>query len=611
MFAVNLSLQNRFSQRVESVPTVRATLRWCKSAAAGIPSGLSISTTTARAVSANKTFSRAQKLWLCLLAAGSLLAAQNCGAVTGGSLTFKFYDAAGNALSFAQVQALQTGPMAGAYPADAFLDPATLRLVSGTPMTGAGGFTFALPAQPVSFAINWPTQAKGYGLVILDNGGAGFTNAATVNFTYQAAKDIRRRLDAALAARPDYSRSTNFNAAYSAASNCIAIADASALDSVRGAQGQLALEQLVCAYDLLLKEYGPIYARAHKSATAPWLGVTLEDVTNYKTDLDKLAAMAGNFAWARIVFQPGDAPSVYTAAVSYAKSKGVKVMGLCVDSSSDTTYTRAQYLQRYKDFIAAFPNIDAWEVGNEVNGGWLSADIAGRVADVAAYCKTQNKKTYLTLFWQLNTSDTTFALFNWINANLPATVRSNLDYVGLSQYQEQAPLGVAFDQLMRRMQSEFPSQQIGMGELGYWITGQQYWWIGNTNVTAAKDCILDQNYRAALGYAGANGGCFWWNFASGAPDYDFDATMTNAITTLKNSLLLPPAAAITIKPAPGVVNISWPNTTPAWLLDRAPLGSNPPQWTQVPTNQYQPTATNVFFSANPAGGSFIFRLRQP
>ncbi len=559
------------------------------------PKNIFVSTppTAADTFSLNRTRGGAFSFVFSLLAAIISMAAQPAAAVTSGTLTLKFYNASGTALTFAQVQALQKGTGTGAYNADAYVDPVTLRLIASTPMTDAAGFAVPLPAsQSAAFAINWPT-AKGYGLVIVDNGGAGFSTSAAVNFTYQAAKDIKRRLDAALATRPDYTRSTNFNSAYNAAANCLSTADGSADDSVRGAQGQLALEQLVVAYDLLLKEYGPTYARAHKATTTPWLGFTMEDVSNYQSDLNKLAAMAGQFGWVRIVFDPANTASTYTATVNYAKSKGIKVLGCPVDSTADKGLTRAQNLQRFKDYIAAFPTVDAWEVGNEVNGGWSSSDIAARVADVAAYCKTQSKKTYLTLFWQVNTSDTTFAMFNWINANLPAIVRSNLDYVGVSQYQEQAPVGVAFDQVMRRMQTEFPNQQIGLGELGYWISGQQYWWAYSSTVTTAKDTVLEQYYKASLGYAGANGGCFWWNFASSGADYDFDATMTNTITKLKDCLLVVPAK-VNVSPTNGMIKISWPNAS--WLLDSAPMSGSPRVWAQVPAAQYQTNATEVFFT---------------
>jgi hypothetical protein len=540
------------------------------------------------------------------------LAIKSAQAVVPATLTLKFYNAVGTALTFAQVQATQKGAATGAYESDAFVNPTNLQLVAATPMTSAGALAFPLPpGAPAAFAINWPTASKGFGLVIVDNGGAGFTSAATVNFTYQAASDLKRRLDAALATRPDYTRTTNFNSAYAAASNNLATANATTNDSVRGAQGQLALDQLVAAYDTLLREYGPTFAR--KNATTnnpPWLGVTMEDVGAYQADLDKLAAMAGQFGWVRIVFDPANAASTYTAAVNYAKTKNLKVLGCPVDSTADATLTRAQNLQRYKDFITAFPAIDAWEVGNEVNGGWSSSDIGARVADVAAYCKTQNKKTYLTLFWQLNTSATTFSLFNWMAANLPPAVRANLDYVGISQYQEQAPMGAAFDQVMRRLQAEFPAQKIGLGELGYWIPQQQYWWAYSTTPAAAKEVVLDQYYKASLGYAGANGGCFWWNFASTGADYDFTPTMTNTISALKNLLAVQPAC-LSVQPTNGQIKISWPTNAVNAVLESSPMTASPRVWSPIATNQYQTAGSNVFFYANPASGNFVYRLRQP
>lgn len=76
----------------------------------------------------------------------------------------------------------------------------------GPLFTSSGTLAFTIPSQPL-----------GYSLVILDNGGSGFSGAATVNLTYQAALDEKRRLDSALAARPDYQPSSDFQAAYNAA----------------------------------------------------------------------------------------------------------------------------------------------------------------------------------------------------------------------------------------------------------------------------------------------------------------------------------------------------------------------------------------------------------
>ena len=464
------------------------------------------------------------------------------------TLTLNFYDTNGNQLTYDQVQSLQLGPQTDAYYADAFVNPVTLAQISVTPMSNAKSLTFPLPSiKPVAFAINWPTSTQLYGLIILDNGGGGFSNTTTVNFTYQAALDIMRRLNAALAARADYTPSAAFAAAYNAASNCISIANANPADSsVQGAEGQMALDQLVVAYDLLLKEYGPVYSlnsiRAGKAP--PLLAVTMESVSTYQTDMNKLAAMSGPFAWVRIVFQEGAAPSNYTAAVNYAKSLGIKILGQPVDSSADADYTDSQFMIRMNQFVTAFPNIDVWEIGNEVNGGWSSPSVAARTANVAAYFKALGHKTHLTLFWQLNTTLTTnYSLFNWISNNLPSSVRANLDYVGLSLYQEQAPIGAAFDQVMRRLQVEFPNKPIGLGELGYWEDDQQFWQAYSTNVTTARDIVLSQYYNASLGYANSFGGCYWWDFSISGYSPDFDTNMDLSINAINNYLCTPFLAA--------------------------------------------------------------------
>jgi hypothetical protein len=178
-------------------------------------------------------------------------------------------------------------------------------------------------------------------------------------------------------------------------------------------------------------------------------------------------------------------------------------------------------------------------------------------------------------------------------------------------------VGVVFDQVMRRMQAEFPNQQIGLGELGYWISGQQYWWAYNaTNVTTAKDMVLGQYYNAVLGYAGANGACFWWNFSSTGSDPDFDNTMTNSINTLKMALSAtgsatqPTPPGLGVARAGGAIDISWP-VSAGFTLYSAPVGGSPQQWTLVPVSEYVTNGSTVYFPADPAGGNFLFRLYHP
>jgi len=509
-----------------------------------------------------------------LLAAMILVAFSLCESVqAGGTVTLLFFDRNGTVLTPTEVRSASNNGDAG-YNNDFLLNPANMCAISSGPLYPSGSnLAFNIPSQPVALAFNWPTLPGGYQLLILDNGGAGFSTAATVNFTYQAALDVKKKLDAARAARPGYVPSAKFTTAYQDASSQLAGLDAYSPESAKGKAGQLALDQLAVAYDAMLAEHGPVYAAANKSTVRPWIGFTINTVSNYEANVDLAATLAAPFAWIRIVFDAGQAPSTYTTLVNYAKSKGVKVLGQPVDSTYDKGYTRAQYKQRFIDYVTAFPQIDAWEVANEVNGNWLSSDIGLRIADAAAEVKARapGKPTFLTLFWQINTDSVAYSMFTWLNANLPASTRANIDVVTFSQYQEQAPMGVAFDQVMKTLRAEFPTQKIGLGELGYWTSGQQFWWAYNQAETlVAKRTVAEQYYNAGFDYAGSIGGVFWWTYIA---DFQNDTAMQQIVKTLRDKLQIggpTPTPSPTANPTPTPT----PTAIPPLTAAPAPPGSN-------------------------------------
>ncbi|MEA4896657.1 MAG: hypothetical protein VB065_03510 [Eubacteriales bacterium] len=453
-----------------------------------------------------------------------------------GTISLRFYDRRGKELSAAAVRKLSNNADAG-YDNDALIDPVTMRVAQMNPIYASGtGLSFDALETPKALALNWPTKPHGYSLVVLDNGGKGFSERGTINFTHQAALDTKRRLDEALKARPDYKPSRKFQKAYAIAAENLRAAKDSPKESIRGKLGQLALDQLAAAYDAMLAEYGPAYAQARMNSSVPWIGVTIDTTDNYKRNCDLIAAMANPYGWIRIVFDAGNGPSDYEQMVRYAKSKGLMILGQPVDSFYDKEYTVEQYLERFKAFIRAFPEIDTWEIGNEVNGSWLTDSIAEKVARTADYVhNTAKKKTVLTLFWQINTGSKECALFNWAASNLSPATRQNIDVALISLYPEQAPMGLAFDQVMNQMRAEFPKAQIGIGELGYWEPEQQYWWAYDKSSPnkAARHAVLKQYYNAALGYRGSVGGGFWWDFREQFPR---DKAMTDIIRALRDRL---------------------------------------------------------------------------
>jgi cell division septation protein DedD len=525
-------------------------------------------------------------------------------AQAGGTVTLLFFDRNGTALTPTQVRSVSNNGGAG-YNSDFLLNPANMRAISsGSLYTSGTNLAFNIPSQAVALAFNWPTLPGGFHLLILDNGGAGFSTGATINFTYQAALDVKKKLDTARSARPDYVPSAKFTAAYQSASSQLAGVDVYSPESSKGKAGQLALDQLAVAYDAMLAEHGPVYAAANKSTVTPWIGFTIDTVSNYQVNVDLAASLAAPYAWIRIVFDAGQAPSTYTTLVNYAKSKGVKVLGQPVDSTYDKSYTRAQYKQRFIDYITAFPQIDAWEVGNEVNGSWLSSDIGLRIADAAAEVKARapGKPTFLTFFWQINTDSVANSMFTWANANLPASTRANIDVVTFSQYQEQAPMGVAFDQVMKTLRAEFPTQKIGLGELGYWIPGQQFWWAYNqTDAVAAKRAVAEQYYNAAFDYPGSIGGVFWWTFIT---DFKSDTGMQQIVKMLRDKLLSgAPTPTPTPSPSPSPTATATPTPTPT--ATPSPTATATP--TPSPTPTATPTATpSPTATPKPAPGGIVF-----
>jgi hypothetical protein len=138
-------------------------------------------------------------------------------AQAGGTVSLLFFDRNGTALTTTQVRSLSNNGGSG-YDNDFLVNPVNLRAISSGPLfTSGSNLAFTIPSQAVALAFNWPTLPNGYSLVILDNQGVGFTTGGTINFTYQAARDTKKKLDSALATRADYVRSTKFTTAYQSA----------------------------------------------------------------------------------------------------------------------------------------------------------------------------------------------------------------------------------------------------------------------------------------------------------------------------------------------------------------------------------------------------------
>ncbi len=190
-------------------------------------------------------------------------------------------------------------------------------------------------------------------------------------------------------------------------------------------------------------------------------------------------------------------------------------MGEILDSQFVRDVTVAQYTQRTSDYLAAFPSgVDIWEVGNEINGNWLEASGGGAATDVAAkmmgafdLVKTAGGRTALTLYG-CSDSDASHDLLNWVDAHVPARMKSGLDFVLVSYYEGDcgAPRS-DWASVFHELRVRFPASGLGFGECGAIDSAGK-----EITDVATETAYLDRYYGMNITEPGYVGGYFWWFF---------------------------------------------------------------------------------------------------
>ncbi|MBI5503938.1 MAG: hypothetical protein HY899_04005 [Deltaproteobacteria bacterium] len=403
--------------------------------------------------------------------------------------------------------------------------------VAHTPIYDLAGLpALDIAAGGTGLAVAWSTENAGYSTLLLDNLGAGLA-AGTVVFNDLAARDVRAKLDAARARRPAFVPSAAYTALDNEANALLVAAAGAGTESERGRLAQEALDRLIQAFEVLLHDHG--LQRARSAPLGEWWGVTVDRVNNYPSVLASVSDLVENVAGravVRIVFDEGVAAVDYDAIVAAAQAAGLRVMGQILDSFAMSSYTQAGFEARVREYVDHFPQIDLWEIGNEVNGEWLGAGVAAKIAYAADYVKTKDPSdtTVLTFYWQMGTAGgASTTLFQWIADNVGAALRADTDVVALSTWIGDAPLGVAHDEVYERLHALFPAQRIVMGELGYWSQGttKAWWWRSQVDPTGAvRRALAEQMYLANLSFDYSDGGVFWWYYydemSGGGPLWD-------------------------------------------------------------------------------------------
>ena len=253
------------------------------------------------------------------------------------------------------------------------------------------------------------------------------------------------------------------------------------------------------------------------SAQAPQDAVIGVTFTRVPTSAEIAAALAPSGPGggrrkvsARLVIgDPNDAEEMtgWRNTVEALHAQGGQALVQICDSHDLAALTDSAWDTRVDTLIKALPNVDAWEIGNEIGGDWLGTGPVAKAQRAAkAVRERTSATTVLTLYYQLGQADPTYSLFSYAVRELPASIRELIDVVGLSVYPQLHPLGTAADRVLSTLEAVFSSSRIAVTELGYGGADLDAgpWWFGSaSDPVAARTAVAEHVTGAALGRSDA------------------------------------------------------------------------------------------------------------
>ena len=419
---------------------------------------------------------------------------------TGDVAVLRAYDVSGHQLSWRDFRARQENGRGSVGANDVLVDPQTLSPLVPGPLHRVGDDpAVEWPGRPATLAMAWPA-AHGYDQLLLDLPGPG-----RHLFDVLAA---RQAVDALERARREHPvRSARVRALAASARRELARAEGHGSEARRGAAGARSFRAAQAAMVELL-----VAAGRGRGRGLQW-GVTFDRLAGD----DAFASVSGLFGrdgWVRLVVDRDVPPSAYRAAVERAHRAGLRVTCELVDSSEMASMSEGRFRARVETFVRELPDVDAWEVGNEVNLRGLGTDGADRVKFAAAHVKAHTSaRTLLTLAWQAGEDDARYSTFGWLDAHPDAL--ADIDDVGLSIYPDQNPLGAAFGRVMTTLHRRLPGKRILVTELGYATPdGEPIWWWGSRRDPrgAARRAVARFYQSAVMAFPFSGGGAYWWYF---------------------------------------------------------------------------------------------------
>lgn len=269
-------------------------------------------------------------------------------------------------------------------------------------------------------------------------------------------------------------------------------------------------------------------------------GITYDAISNLTNSTSFLSTFAHRPAL-RVVFDGVNAASVYTTALSNFWPHAY-ILGMLYDSTDMATATLAGSQSRVINYVTTLDaHVDIWEIGNEINGGWLATDAAipsntlqkiiAMYDGVHANSAKSKPLTAITFFYEgeisdnnncIDTQSNGNAMFAWINTQFQLglavgsrnagleRLRTGVDYVLVSWYPDgcSSPTNQAvFDgtTIFATLKSIFPQARIGFGELGTANPASQSLAYNQSQISAYYP--LHNSITVPAGYCV---GGFWW-----------------------------------------------------------------------------------------------------
>jgi hypothetical protein len=420
-----------------------------------------------------------------------------------GTANLAMFQSSGAAYTFSQFRSVESNNTGNNGYDDATLDPTTLKVVDLGPFyQGTPTVAVDLAISPAAISFAWPSD-RGYSNLICDVPGAGSFNLDALCIRSQL------RQMAVMAKLNDYTLSQAQSQLYNQLSR----------DSDPSLGSSVNQQQLNQVVDLSLDISNSIAnIRVSGSSDSQFrYSVTIDTLDNLSSTLAAVKATFPSRAMVRIVVDPNVSLDQYQRAIDLAHSMSIEVMIELMDSQYMASYSLSSYQGRIDQILATLKDVDAWEVGNEVNGNWLGPDVGAKVAyAVNKAASLSSAPLYLTLYWQLGEDDAAHSIFNWVSSNLNSDEMAKISSVGISMYPQEAPLGASFFRVMTTLHSVyFPNQSLYIGELGYGgsgVTGS--WWWGSPSVSDTSKDQVASSYLGlllSLPYS-VSSGPFWWYF---------------------------------------------------------------------------------------------------